>query len=68
MLGKYTFGLTDGDGRIRAAGPLWAICTKGKSIRYVDVAKALAEIAGRWCRGGRQAERPARRVATDFRP
>ena len=45
MLGKYTFGLADGDGRDRAAGPLCAICSEGKSIRYVDVTKALAGIA-----------------------
>ena len=45
VLGKYTFGLADGDGRDRAAGALCAICTEGKSIRYVDVTKALADIA-----------------------
>jgi hypothetical protein len=46
VLGKYTFGLADGDGRDRAAGALCAICTEGKSIRYTDVTKALADIAG----------------------
>lgn len=38
VLGKYTFGLADD-------GALCAICTEGTSIRYVDVTKALADIA-----------------------
>jgi len=46
VLGKYTFGLADGDGHDRAVGALCAICTEGKSIRYVDVAEALEDIAG----------------------
>jgi len=46
VLGKYTFGLADEDGHDRVAGSLCAICTEGKSIRYVDVTKALADIAG----------------------
>ena len=45
MLGKYTFGVADGDGHAQQAYGLCAICTEGKSIRYVDVTKALADIA-----------------------
>lgn len=45
VLGKYTFGLADGDGTDREAATLCAICTEGKSIRYVDVTEALADIA-----------------------
>lgn len=46
VLGKYTFGLADQAGPAAEAGALCAICTEGKSIRYVDVTKALADIAG----------------------
>lgn len=46
VIGKYTFGLGDHDGLDQASGTLCAICTEGKSIRYVDVTKALDDIAG----------------------
>lgn len=46
VIGKYTFGLADHDGLDQASGTLCAICTEGKSIRYVDVTKALDDIAG----------------------
>jgi hypothetical protein len=46
VLGKHTVGLADGDGHDRVPGPLCAICTEGTSIRYVDVTKALTDIAG----------------------
>ena len=46
VVGKYTFGLADEDGPDHASGTLRAICTEAKSIRYIDVTRALDDIAG----------------------
>lgn len=53
VVGKYTFGLADHGSHDRASGTLCAICTEGKSIRYVDVTEALSDVAdGVVARGG----------------
>ncbi len=51
VLGSYTFGLADQYGRHSGPARLSAICTEGKSIRYMDAAEALTAIANQLNQG-----------------
>ena len=51
VLGTYTFGLADRDGRAEGTEGLCALCGEGRSIHYVDTATAFADIADRFTAG-----------------
>ncbi|MGI9123602.1 MAG: hypothetical protein ACR2JM_02470 [Mycobacterium sp.] len=44
-VGKFIFGVCDGDGRDPDTARLCAVCAEGTSLRYVEVADAMADLA-----------------------